>query len=296
MSGEVIPLRRTALAPSQCDGTELVGRVFPRKITYPSGMNMEAVRQACAEQSRLLDRYEGRLTAVLAKALADGLPPTEAWVGVIIGPDADAPDYLVELGPREQAVQATAVWPSISRALEDHPPPERLDVVVESDGVVSLLSVEATPTLPVTRGQAEAMDLPAHLLFARGEAFASVREEPTTVEGLLAAWTEHRKLVDERIDDVLEDLRKTLASHPLADCAGVVLSLGEEGRAVTAVTRAQASKVLAHHPILARRLEGKGRVRQTRAPPKTHEEMALPIVVWAKGHISVQWRDVVTSE
>lgn len=289
MSGEVIPLRAATGASAQ-DEAAPARRIIRRQLTYPEGMSLATLKETCVEQMRLLERYEGRVTAMLAKSLLDGLPPIETWVGIILGSDPDAPDIMVDVGPREQAIHATSVWPLIERALIEPPLAERLDVVVEAEGVVSLLSVDVSPALPVTRAQAQAMDLPVHLLFAKGEAFASVREEETTVDGLLAAWTEHRRLVDERIDDVLEDLRKAITRHELVELAGVVLSLGEEGRAVTAVTRAQARKLVAHHPMLARKLDAPGRVFRMQ---DSREQMALPIVVWAKGHVSVQPRDVV---
>jgi hypothetical protein len=285
MSGEVIPLR-----PRAPEAGLPRRRVVRQRLTYPEGMAPEAVRRACLEQLRMLERHEGFLSATLAKALLGGLPPVETWVGVILGSDADPAEVMVELGPREQAVYATEVWPAIARALSHPPAPGRLQVVVEAEGVVSLLSVDVSPALPVTRSQAQAMDLPAHLLFAKGEAFASVRDEARTVEGLLAAWDEHHRLVEDRVDDVLEDLRKAVGRHELAELAGVVLSLGQEGRAAAAVTRAQARKLVSHHPALARKLEEPARIARADGGSK---EFALPIVVWAKGHVSVQSRDVV---
>jgi hypothetical protein len=285
MSGEVIPLRRDAPAAALRQR-----RVIRQRITYPAGMPPDAVREACVAQFRMLERHEGRLTATLAKALLEGLPPIETWVGVILGSATDPADVMVELGSRAQAVYATQVWPAIARGLSDEPVPGRLAVVVEAEGVVSLLSVDVSPALPVTRSQAQALDLPVHLLFAKGEAFASVGDETRTVDGLLAAWDEHHRLVAERVDEVLEDLRKAIARHELADLAGVLLSLGQEGRAATAVTRAQARKLVSHHPALVRKLEEPARIARTEAG---FEEIALPIVVWAKGHVSVQSRDVV---
>jgi hypothetical protein len=285
MSGEVIPLRRST-PPAGLPWR----RIVRQRITYPEGMPPDAVREACLAQFRMLERHEGLLTATLAKALLEGLPPVETWVGVILGSETNPADVMVELGSRAQAVYATQVWPAIARGLSDAPVPGRLAVVVEAEGVVSLLSVDVSPALPVTRSQAQAMDVPVHLLFAKGEAFASVRDETRTVEGLLAAWNEHHRLVGERADEVLEDLRKAIARHELAELAGVLLALGQEGRAATAVTRAQARKLVRHHPALVRKLEEPARVTRTAAG---REEIALPIVVWAKGHVSVQSRDVV---
>jgi hypothetical protein len=285
MSGEVIPLRPGAPAAGLPPR-----RVVRQRLTYPEGMSRDAVRKACVEQHRMLERHEGHLTATLAKALLEGLPPVETWVGVILGSGSTPEDVMVELGSREQAVYATQVWPTIARALSGTPAPGRLAVVVEAGGVVSLLSVDVSPALPVTRSQAQAMDLPTHLLFAKGDAFSSVRDEEPTVEGLLAAWDEHHRLVEERVDDVLEDLRKAVTRHELADLAGVLLSLGKEGSAAAAVARAQARKVVTHHPSLVRKLEEPARVARA---PDGSEELALPIVVWAKGHVSVQTRDVV---
>ncbi len=58
----------------------------------------------------------------------------------------------------------------------------------------------------MTRRQAEAANLPGHLLFARGEAFASLVPEPADERSLLEAFVLHRRLVDEHADEVLDAL------------------------------------------------------------------------------------------
>lgn len=169
--------------------------------------------------------------------------------------------------------------------------PDRLDVVIHTRFVGLVISLDVEPALPVTRKQAEAAHLPTHLLFAKGDSFVSVGDPPVDESSLLGAWTEHRRLVEEHCDEVLEDLRKVAARQELADCVGVVLQLGEEGRAVSVVTRDQARKVLDFQPFLARKME---RRPATGKAADGREVTAFPIVVWAKGHLSVQSRDIVT--
>ena len=155
------------------------------------------------------------------------------------------------------------------------------------------MSIDVDPALPVTRKQAEAANLPAHLLFAKGEAFASVGEEPADGKALLAAFEAHRNLLEENSDDLLDRLRTTAVRTPLEECTGVVLALGPDGNAVSIVTREQAHRLVADKPFLARKLARKA------SPGKLSDGrdiISIPIVVWAKGHVSVQTRDVVEME
>jgi hypothetical protein len=254
-------------------------------------MSKEALTAACREQERVIAEYEPRLTAMVAKIITDKLPPIETWVGAIFTTeDEDDDDVLVEVTPREQAIDATKMWTSIEKGLRATPLPDRLDIVVEAQLVVGLVSIDVEPALPVTRRQAEAVNLPTHLLFAKGEAFASVGDEPSTYETLLAAYKEHRRLVDEHADELLDKLREASARGQIDECAGIILALGPDGNAVSVVRREQAMKLLAEKPFLERKL--------TRPPSVDELEdgreiLAFPIVVWAKGHVSVQMRDVV---
>ena len=65
---------------------------------------------------------------------------------------------------------------------------------------------------------------------------------------LLEAFVQHRALVEESAEELLDGLRGEL----LGECAGVVLALGPEGSAVSTVTREQAARLLADRPFLAR--------------------------------------------
>jgi hypothetical protein len=254
-------------------------------------MTKEAIIEACREQERVIAQYEPRLTAMVAKILADKLPPIEAWVGAIFTTEDEIDEgVLVEITPRDQAIDATKMWGSIEKGLRAPPLPDRLDIVVEAQLVVGLVSFDVEPALPVTRRQAEAVNLPTHLLFAKGEAFASVGDEPATYDSLLAAWEEHKRLVDEHSDELLDKLRETSVGTPLEECAGIILALGPDGNAVSVVRRDQATKLVAEKPFLERKL--------TRGPSSDElddgrEILSIPIVVWAKGHVSVQMRDVV---
>jgi len=288
MNRKIIPLRR-ARTPIKDDGPHR--RAIPRVLSHLPGMTREAIAGAAQEHERLIDAYEPRLTALVAKLLHDKLPPIETWVAAILTSPVEGDDEdLVEIAAREQAIDVAKPWHSIHTALREEPFPDRLDIIVEAKLAIGLVSFDVEPALPVTRRQAETVNLPAHLLFAKGEAFASVGEEAVVVEALQEAWQEHKKLLDDQSDDLLEGIRERSGKKPLQECAGVVLSLGPEGHATSIVTREQALKVVAHEPFLARKL--------TRAsPPWTlpdgRDAVSIPIVVWAKGHLSVHSRDVV---
>jgi hypothetical protein len=257
-------------------------------------MSREALIDACRKQEHLILKYESRLTAMVAKILQDKLPPIEEWVAAVLtSPDPDEEGDLVEIAPREQAVEIAQPWPSIHRGLLEAPLPDRLDVIVETMNVIGLVSIDVDPALPVTRKQAEAANLPAHLLFARGDAFASVGEESAKEETLLTAFEAHRALLEDNSDDLLDRLRTTAIRTPLSECTGVVLALGPDGNAVSIVTREQATKLVADKPFLLRQLA------QRASPGKLadgRDILAIPIVVWAKGHVSVQTREVVEME
>ncbi|HEY5240989.1 MAG TPA: hypothetical protein VIJ22_05975 [Polyangiaceae bacterium] len=287
MNRKVVPLRPSA--PAEEAGMR--PRTIPRVISHPPGLSREGLVEACKVQEQLIVKYEARITGMVAKILQDKLPPIEEWVAAVLtSPGPDDEEDLVEIAPREQAIEIAQPWPSIDRGLRDTPLPDRLDVIVEAMQVIGLVSIDVDPALPVTRKQAEAANLPAHLLFARGEAFASVGEEPADGKALQAAFEAHRELVDENSEDLLDRLRTGGARTPLRDCVGVVLALGPEGNAVSVVTREQAAKLLAEKPFLARKLARKG------SPGKLgdgREIIAIPIIVWAKGHVSVQTREVV---
>jgi hypothetical protein len=289
MSRKIIPLRPPSTPPAK-DGAAQP-RAIPRVLSHPPGMTREAIVEAAREHERLIDRYEPRLTAIVAKVLHDRLPPIETWVAAILtSPVEGDEEDLVEVAPREQAIDVAKPWHSIHAALLEAPLPDRLDIIVEARLAISLFSFDVEPALPVTRRVAEAVNLPAHLLFAKGEAFASVGEEAVAVESLQVAWEEHCKLLDEQSDELLEGMRERSGQMPLGQCAGVVLSLGPDGRATSVVTREQALKVVAHEPFLARKVT---RATPPWKLPDGRDAVSIPIVVWAKGHVSVHARDVV---
>jgi hypothetical protein len=288
MNRKVIPLRPSA-PPTRDAGPQ--PRAIPRVLSHLPGMSREAIVEAAHEHERLIDHYEPRLTAQVAKLLHEKLPPLETWVAAILtSPVEGDEEDLVEIAPREQAIDVAKPWHSICAALQETPTPDRLDIIVEAKLAIGLVSLDVEPALPVTRRVAEAVNLPPHLLFAKGEAFASVGEEPAAVETLLAAWEEHRKLLEEQSDELLERIREKSGRWPIDQCAGVVLSLGPDGHATSVVTREQALKVVAHEPFLARKL---GRPTPPWKLPDGRNAVTLPIVVWAKGHLSVNARDVV---
>jgi hypothetical protein len=289
VSRKVVPLRpRTSTGD---DDASVRPRAIPRVISHQPGLTREALIDACKVQEQLILKYEARLTAMVAKILQDKLPPVETWVAALLtSPAPGDEDDLIEIAPRDQAIEIAQPWPSIHRGLKEAPLTDRLDVIVEAANIIGLVSIDVEPALPVTRKQAEAANLPPHLLFAKGEAFASVGEEPADIKALLAAFEAHRELLEENSDDLLDRLRTTSLGTPIEECTGVVLALGPDGNAVSAVTREQAHKLVADKPFLARKLARKG------SPGKLSDGrqiISIPIVVWAKGHVSMQTRDVV---
>lgn len=294
MTRKVVPLRPSVEPDDDLGIASIRPRTIPRVISHQPGLARPALVEACKEQQRLIHKYEPRLTALVAKILQDKLPPIESWVGAILSsPEPDSEEDLIEMAPREQAVEIAEPWPSVHKGLLEPPLPDRLDIIVEAQQVIGLVSIDVEPALPVTRKQAEAANLPAHLLFAKGEAFASVGEEPADGQALLEAFNHHRALVEENAEDLLERLRTTAPRTPLLECTGVILALGPDGNAVSVVTREQATKLLVERPFLARKLARRG------SPGKLadgRDILTIPIVVWAKGHVSVQTRDVVEAE
>jgi hypothetical protein len=269
-------------------------RLLPRVVSHAPGMSREAVHAGCAEQERLVLKYEARLTSAVAQILVDGLPPLEDWVAAVLttpGPDADGNEGdLVEITPRQHAIEIMEPWAAVCAALKEPSAPDRLDVIVETGQTIGLISFDPEPALPVTRRQAEAANLPGHLLFARGEAFASLTPEPADERSLLEAFVLHRRLVDEQADEVLDALVRKTARSQLEELAGVVLALGPEGDAVSAVTREQSRRLVEGKPMLARKLD-RGAIAG--ATDDGRDILSVPVVVWAKGHVSVQTRELV---
>jgi hypothetical protein len=263
-------------------------------ISHAPGLSREAVFAGCVEQEKQILKYEPRLTALVAQLIVDGLPPLEDWVAAVLTtPTPDGHGDVVEIAPREHAVDIAQPWPSICAALKEASLPDRLDIMVETDQTIGLVSFDPEPALPVTRKQAEAANLPGHLLFARGEAFASLHDEPSDEAALRGAFLTHRRLVDEQADELLEALRKKSLRAQLEDLAGVLLALGPDGNAVSAVTREQARKLVEGKPLLSRKLD-RGAI--SGATDDGRDVFSVPVIVWAKGHVSVQTRELVESK
>jgi len=158
MSGKVVPIRSSGAAvvrPTQDANTR--PRLVPRVVSRAPGMSREAVYAACAEQEKLILKYEARLTALVAQLIVDGLPPIEDWVAAVLttpGPEGERGeggervhgDDVVEIAPREHAIEIARPWPSIRAALEEPAPTDRLDVMVEHGvavgDLVSLVSFD----------------------------------------------------------------------------------------------------------------------------------------------------------
>jgi hypothetical protein len=291
MSSKVVPLRPEA--PPKDDG-KVKPRVVPRVISHMPGISQKELLDACNAQEQLILKYEAKLTAMVAKILVDHLPSIEEWVAAVLtSPGPEDEGDLVELAPRDHAIEVAQPWASIQSGLKEPPLPDRLDVIVEAQSVVGLVSFDVEPALPVTRKQAETANLPPHLLFARGDAFASLGEESANGATLQAAFEEHRRLLDEQQEEILDALRVASIKTPIAQCVGVLLSLGPDGNAVSAVTREQSLKILVDKPFLQRKLD---RVGVTGQLKDGRDILAIPIVVWAKGHVSVQTRELVESK
>jgi hypothetical protein len=294
VTAKVVPLRTAAVDDGQAP------LVVPRLVAPGPEMNDEQLRAARQEQIRLIAQNEVSLSARVARTIHEKWAPVEDWVGAVLtsgaeeGDEGDAAEAngepFVGIAPRENALELVEPWKQMQDALRKPYLPDRLDCVVEAHLSVMLLTLDVDPALPVTRRQAEAANLPLELLFAKGQAFTSVRDEPVDDAVLLDAAREHRRLVDEQADSLLESALEAVRKHAFDACAGVVLSLGEKGEAVTVVPKEKARKIVADHPFLARRLD---RPPRRRSLPDGREALALPILVWAKGHLSVTFRDFV---
>lgn len=230
----------------------------------------------------------------MAQILVDGLPPLEDWVAAVLtttGPDGEGNrGDVIEITSRAHAIEIMQPWSTVCEALKEPSPADRIDVIVETGKTFGLFSLDPEPALPVTRRQAEAANLPGHLLFARGEAFASLAPEPADERSLLEAFVLHRRLVDEQAEEVLDALVRKTARAQLEELAGVVLALGPEGDAVSAVTREQSRRLVEGKPLLARKLD---RAAVAGATDDGRDILSIPVIVWAKGHVSVQTRELV---
>lgn len=272
-------------------------RLVPRVVSHAPGMSREAIHAGRAEHERLVLRHEARLTSLVAQIVVDELPPLEDWVAAVLTTRTSEPEgsegVVVEVTSREHAIEIMEAWSCIRGALSEPAPPDRLDVIVETGRTIGLISFDPEPALPVTRHQAEEANLPGHLLFARGEAFASLTPEPADERSLLEAFILHRRLVDEQADEVLDALVRKTARTQLEELAGVVLALGPDGDAVSAVTREQSRRLVKGKPLLARKLD-RGAIAG--ATDDGRDILSIPVIVWAKGHVSVQTRELVEGE
>lgn len=273
------------------DGTH--APVETRLITPPPGMSHEdAYAMERKTHLVLIIHNIFKLSAHVARVLLDRQGPVESWCGAVFDADEDNAEVQVHLAPRAVAIDSLAdgEWASETRERLQVPfLPDRLDVIVEAKLMLVLASVEVYPAFPVTRAQAEAMNLPAQLLFAKGDAFASVGEPEADDAALLDAVEVHNELVEDSMEEIFLEAVKAMRKHDLRRCAGVVLSLGPEGHAVTVVPREMAKRLVAHEPFLARKLDRPA--REFTVLKTGDERFGFPIVVWAKGHVSVQGRD-----
>jgi hypothetical protein len=283
VTAKVVPLRTAAVDDGQAP------LVVPRLVAPGPQMTDEQLKEARKEQIRLIAEHEVTLSARIARTIHERSAPVEEWVGAVMSTDDDGGPF-VGIAPREHAIDLVQLWKQMEEALRKPYLPDRLDCIVEAHLSVMLLTLDVDPALPVTRRQAEAANLPLDLLFAKGRAFTSVREEPVDDDVLLEAAREHRRLVDEQSELLIESAVDAVRKHAFESCAGVILSLGEKGEAVTVLPREKARKIVADHPYLARRLERPSRKRPL---PDGRAALALPIIVWAKGHLSVTFRDFV---
>jgi hypothetical protein len=267
--------------------------ILTRLITPPPGMS-DADAYAMERRVHLVLLIENlfKLSAQVARLLIEKQGPVENFCGAVFDKDEESPDVVVHVAPRELAIESLGdgPWGSETRERLAVPfLPDRLDVIVESQMMLVLASVEVFPAFPVTRAQAEAMNLPAQLLFAKGEAFVSVGEATVDDASLLDAVEAHNELVEDSMEEIFTEAVKAMRKHDLRQCAGVVLALGPEGHAITVVPREMARRLVAHEPFLARKLDRPA--REFTMPKSGDERFGFPIVVWAKGHVSVQARD-----
>jgi hypothetical protein len=285
----VQPLRTTAVD----DGTH--PPILTRLLTPPPGFT-DAQTYAMEREVHipLIAKSLFKLSAQVAHVLLRGEGPIENWCGAIFDADAEIPEVVVALATRATTIESLGEGNWASETRERLAVPhfyDRLDTICESKMMLVLASLEVFPAFPVTRAQAESMNLPAQLLFAKGEAFAAVGEIVPSDEALLEVINAHNELVEDNLDEIYTEAVKAMRKHDMRKCAGVVLSLGPDGSAVTVVPREMAARLVAHQPFLARKLERPSREFTT---VDGEERFAFPVVVWAKGHVSVQTRDAPT--
>jgi hypothetical protein len=293
MTGKVVPIgSRGSVRTGVAADANMRPRLLPRLVSHTPGLSREAIVAGCSAQQKLILKHEAELTALVARVLVDGLPPLPGWVAAVLTSAGPGDVDLVQLTSRQQAREITRPWGSICAALAEPSPPDRLDVVVEAGDTIGLVSFDPEPALPVTRKQAESANLPPHLLFARGHAFASLAPEPANLDALREAFVAHRRMVEERAEEVLDPLQRLTIRTPLEDLAGVLLALGPDGHAVSAVTREQARKLVHGHPLLEGKL-ARGAIAGSLGDGR--DILSVPVVVWALGHVSVQTRELVES-
>lgn len=266
-----------------------------RLITPPPGMTHDEIYALERRvHLRLIIENEARLSGMAARILIEKQGPIDRWCAAIFDADPEngSPEVEVHVAPREMAIESlgTGKWANETRGRLAVPYlPDRLDVIVEAQMMLVLASAEIFPAFPVTRAQAEAMNLPVQLLFAKGDAFLSVGEAHPEEGVLVDAVKAHNDLVEESLHELLVAAIKAMQKHDLRDCAGVVLALGPEGHAVTVVPRDMARRLVAHEPFLARKLDRPS--REFTVQRTGEQRLSVPVVVWARGHVSVQARD-----
>jgi len=289
MSGSNVQPLRTSQVD---DGTH--APILTRLITPPPGMSDEdAYAMERKVHLRLLIENIFKLSAQVARLLIEKAGPVEDFCGAVFDKDEEVKEVVVHVAPREIAIESLGdgSWGSETRERLAKPfLPDRLDVIVESHMMLVLASCEVFPAFPVTRAQAEAMNLPAQLLFAKGEAFVSVGEAQVDDATLLDACESHNELVEDSMEEIYSEAVKAMRKHDLRQCAGVVLALGPEGDAVSAVTREQSRRLVEGKPLLARKLD---RAAIAGATDDGRDILSIPVIVWAKGHVSVQTRELV---
>lgn len=266
-----------------------------RLLTPPPGMSPDdAYALERRVHLKLIVENEAKLSGKVARMLLEKQGPIEGWCGAIFDADPENGQDQIEvhIAKRDFTIDSLGDGPWGSETRERLAVPfmtDRLDTIVEAQMMLLLASIEVYPAFPVTRAHAEAMNLPPQLLFAKGEAFLTVGEAVPDEEVLTDAVNVHNELIEENMQELFMEAIKAMQKHDLRQCAGVVLALGPEGHAITVVPREMAKRLVSHEPFLARKLDRAS--REFKVPRTGEMRLGFPIVVWAKGHVSVQLRD-----
>ena len=284
-----------ARAPDRDAGDGPRPRTIPRVISHPPGSRRRSSSRPAGEQERSSRKYEPRLTAMVAKILQDKLPPIETWVGG----RAHVAEAGGRGGPRRDRRRASRPSRSPSRGRR-------------STGACASRRCPTASTSSSRRMHGHRARLDGRGPGAAGDPQAGRGREPPGAPALRqgrgvrvggrraggrqgAPRRPSRRTgasSDENSDELLDRLRDHRRPHP---ARGV--RRGRPGARPRGQRGARSSRASRRRSSWRTSRSWRASSRRTGSPGKLadgREIIAIPIVVWAKGHVSVQtarsWR------